>query len=39
LRETASVAPTAYAAAADVAAIGERCGDSDLIACARHQQG
>jgi DNA-binding CsgD family transcriptional regulator len=30
---------TAYAAAADAAAIGERCGDADLIACARHQQG
>jgi DNA-binding CsgD family transcriptional regulator/tetratricopeptide (TPR) repeat protein len=30
---------TAYALAADAAAIGERCGDSDLIACARHQQG
>jgi DNA-binding CsgD family transcriptional regulator len=30
---------TAYAAAADAAAIGERCGDPDLIACARHQQG
>ena len=30
---------TAYAAAADAAAIGERCGDSDLIACARHLQG
>jgi DNA-binding CsgD family transcriptional regulator len=30
---------TAYAAAADAAAIGERCGDTDLIACARHQQG
>jgi len=29
----------AYAAAADAAAIGERCGDADLIACARHQQG
>ena len=29
----------AYAAAAAAAAIGERCGDSDLIACARHQQG
>jgi DNA-binding CsgD family transcriptional regulator len=29
----------AYAAAADAAAIGERCGDPDLIACARHQQG
>lgn len=30
---------TAYAAAAAAAAIGERCGDADLIACARHQQG
>jgi len=30
---------TAYAAATDAAAIGERCGDADLIACARHQQG
>ena len=30
---------TAYAAAAEAAAIGERCGDPDLIACARHQQG
>ena len=30
---------TAYAAAADAAAIGERCGDPDLVACARHQQG
>jgi DNA-binding CsgD family transcriptional regulator/tetratricopeptide (TPR) repeat protein len=29
----------AYAIAADAAAIGERCGDADLIACARHQQG
>ena len=29
----------AYATAADAAAIGERCGDPDLIACARHQQG
>ena len=29
----------AYAAAADAAAIGERCSDPDLIACARHQQG
>jgi DNA-binding CsgD family transcriptional regulator/tetratricopeptide (TPR) repeat protein len=29
----------AYAAASDAAAIGERCGDRDLIACARHQQG
>jgi DNA-binding CsgD family transcriptional regulator/tetratricopeptide (TPR) repeat protein len=29
----------AYAAAGDAAAIGERCGDPDLIACARHQQG
>jgi DNA-binding CsgD family transcriptional regulator/tetratricopeptide (TPR) repeat protein len=30
---------SAYAAAADAAAIGERCGDADLIACARHDQG
>jgi DNA-binding CsgD family transcriptional regulator len=30
---------TAYAAAADAAAIGERCGDPELIVCARHQQG
>jgi DNA-binding CsgD family transcriptional regulator len=30
---------TAYSAAGDAAAIGERCGDVDLIACARHQQG
>ncbi len=30
---------TAYAIAADAAAIGERGGDPDLIACARHQQG
>jgi DNA-binding CsgD family transcriptional regulator len=30
---------TAYSTAADAAAIGERCGDLDLIACARHQQG
>ena len=30
---------TAYALAADATAIGERCGDSDLIAFARHQQG
>ena len=29
----------AYAAAADAAAIGERCCDVDLVACARHQQG
>ena len=28
-----------YATAAEAAAIGERCGDADLIACARHQQG
>lgn len=29
----------AYDAASDAAAIGERCGDLELIACARHQQG
>jgi DNA-binding CsgD family transcriptional regulator len=29
----------AYVAASDAVAIGERCGDQDLIACARHQQG
>jgi DNA-binding CsgD family transcriptional regulator len=29
----------AYAAAAEAAAVGERHGDADLIACARHQQG
>jgi DNA-binding NarL/FixJ family response regulator len=29
----------AHAAAADAVAIGEHCGDADLIACARHQQG
>lgn len=29
----------AYTVAAEAAAIGERCGDPDLIACARHQQG
>jgi DNA-binding CsgD family transcriptional regulator len=29
----------AYAAATDAAETGERCGDADLIACARHQQG
>ena len=29
----------AYACAARAADIGERCGDADLIACARHQQG
>lgn len=28
-----------YASAAEAAAIGERCGDGDLVACARHQQG
>jgi DNA-binding CsgD family transcriptional regulator/tetratricopeptide (TPR) repeat protein len=30
---------SAYAAATEAAAIGENCGDADLIACARHQQG
>ena len=29
----------AYATAASAAEIGEHCGDADLIACARHQQG
>jgi DNA-binding CsgD family transcriptional regulator len=29
----------AYAIAANAAAIGERCGDAELVACARHQQG
>ncbi|MGH6901286.1 MAG: LuxR C-terminal-related transcriptional regulator [Geminicoccaceae bacterium] len=29
----------AFATAAGAAAIGERCGDADLIACARHDQG
>jgi|RhiMethySRZTD1v2_1073278.scaffolds.fasta_scaffold02409_6 DNA-binding NarL/FixJ family response regulator len=29
----------AYATAASAAEIGEACGDADLIACARHQQG
>jgi DNA-binding CsgD family transcriptional regulator/tetratricopeptide (TPR) repeat protein len=29
----------AYAAAAEATAIGEGCGDADLVACARHQQG
>jgi DNA-binding CsgD family transcriptional regulator len=29
----------AYATAAEAAAIGEGCGDPDLVACARHQQG
>ena len=29
----------AYVAAAEAAAIGERCRDADLVACARHQQG
>ncbi|HEY1245668.1 MAG TPA: response regulator transcription factor [Hyphomicrobiaceae bacterium] len=30
---------SAYAAAVDAAEIGERCGEADLVACARHQQG
>jgi DNA-binding CsgD family transcriptional regulator len=30
---------TAYASASDAVAIGERCGDEDLVACGRHQQG
>ena len=30
---------SAYDAAAEAAAIGERCRDADLVACARHQQG
>lgn len=38
-RIEASDFEVAHATAADAAAIGERCGDSDLIACARHQQG
>jgi DNA-binding CsgD family transcriptional regulator/tetratricopeptide (TPR) repeat protein len=29
----------AYAAATDAAAIGERCGDRELVVCARHDQG
>ena len=29
----------AFAAAGEAAAIGERCSDADLVACARHQQG
>ena len=29
----------AYAAAGEAAAIGDSCGDSELVACARHQQG
>jgi DNA-binding CsgD family transcriptional regulator len=29
----------AYGIAAEAAAIGERCRDADLVACARHQQG
>jgi DNA-binding CsgD family transcriptional regulator len=29
----------AYAAAGEAVAIGERCGDAELVACARHQQG
>jgi DNA-binding CsgD family transcriptional regulator/tetratricopeptide (TPR) repeat protein len=29
----------AYTAAGEAASIGERCGDQDLVACARHQQG
>jgi DNA-binding CsgD family transcriptional regulator len=30
---------SAYAAAAEAVTIGDRCGDPDLICCARHQQG
>jgi len=30
---------SAYVAAAEAVAIGERCRDADLVACARHQQG
>jgi DNA-binding CsgD family transcriptional regulator/tetratricopeptide (TPR) repeat protein len=30
---------TAYAMATEAAAIGEHCGDGDLVVCARHQQG
>jgi DNA-binding CsgD family transcriptional regulator len=29
----------AYGLASEAAAIGERCGDADLVICARHQQG
>ena len=29
----------AYTTAADAAAIGQRCGDPELVACSRHQQG
>jgi DNA-binding CsgD family transcriptional regulator len=38
-RIEASDFEVAFATAADAASIGERCGDVDLIACARHQQG
>ena len=30
---------SAYTVAADATAVGERCGDPELVACARHQQG
>lgn len=35
----AGACEAAYETAASAAEIGERCGDADLIACARHQQG